>query len=123
MGVPVLDELFYRLLLARVKDTGPGNPIEILRRNLAGVISEHAGIIEAAMRRLVSLPGFEITGVDSSDFDRMLANIRAYSLMPRDALHLAIAQRLEIDAIASDDTDFDRAKDFVRYWVINPVST
>jgi hypothetical protein len=45
-----------------------------------------------------------------------------FSLLPRDALHLAIIQRLGITAIASDDVDFDRVAGLNRYWVINPPS-
>lgn len=36
VGVPVLDELFYRLLLARVKETTGGNPLDTLRENVTG---------------------------------------------------------------------------------------
>ena len=31
VGLPVLDELFYRLLLARVRDTTGRHPLEVLR--------------------------------------------------------------------------------------------
>ena len=33
VSIPVLDELFYRLLLARIKETTDRNPIEVLREN------------------------------------------------------------------------------------------
>jgi len=70
--------------------------------------------------RLVSLPHVNLVGADSADLNRMLDNIRVFSLLPRDALHLAIIQRLGLTAVASDDTDFDRVEGLECYWVINP---
>jgi len=32
VSIPVLDELFYRLLLARIKETTDRNPLEVLRQ-------------------------------------------------------------------------------------------
>lgn len=72
------------------------------------------------MRRLVTLPHLNLSGVETIDFDRMLENIRRFSLLPRDALHVAITQRLGLTAIASDDVDFDRVEGLQRHWVINP---
>ena len=41
IGVPVLDELFYRLLLAHLRDTVGGNPLDALRKDLSGAIAAH----------------------------------------------------------------------------------
>lgn len=120
VGVLVLDELFYRLLLARVKDATGRNPLDVLREDLVGPIADHGQAVEKAMRGLVELPHLDIVGVDATDFDRMLDNIRAFSLLPRDALHVAAMQRLDLSAVASDDTDFDRADWITRHWIINP---
>jgi predicted nucleic acid-binding protein len=119
VSVPVLDELFYRLLLARVKDATGKNPLDVLREDLTGALRVHAGLIEDALRKLMTLPHVNLVGIDAGDFDRMLDNIEAFALLPRDALHVAVAQRLGIDAIASDDRDFDRVKGVFRHWVIN----
>lgn len=120
VGVPVLDELYYRLLLAQLRESAGRNPLDVLRDDVAGAIAAHGGVIETAMRKLVSLPNLNVVGVESTDFDRMMGNIRTFSLLPRDALHLAIIQRLGLAAIASDDRDFDRVEGITRYWVINP---
>jgi predicted nucleic acid-binding protein len=66
------------------------------------------------------LPHINLVGVDAADFNRMLENIQTFSLLPRDALHVAIVQRLGLSSIASDDTDFDRVRGVERHWVINP---
>lgn len=119
-GVPVLDELYYRLLLARVKDATSGNPLDVLRADLPGALRTHGDSIDAALRKLVALPHLHLVGVETADFDGMLDNIRAYTLLPRDALHVAIIQRIGLTRVASDDTDFDRVATITRHWVINP---
>jgi hypothetical protein len=120
VGIPVLDELFYRLLLARVREATGRNPLDVLREDLVGVIAAHGGAIEAALRKLVALPHLNLVGVETADFDRMLDNVTTLSLLPRDALHVAVIQRLGLLAVASDDTDFDRVEGLERHWVINP---
>jgi hypothetical protein len=49
----------------------------------------------------------------------MLENINAFALLPRDALHVAVMQRLGVDEIATDDADFDRVTGLQRHWVFN----
>ena len=120
VSVPVMDELFYRLLLTRVKETTGRNPLEVLREDLAGTIAAHGRTIEMAIRRFMALPHLNLVGVEATDGNRMLDNILTFSLLPRDALHVAIMQRLGLTAIASDDADFDRVKGLERHWVINP---
>jgi predicted nucleic acid-binding protein len=120
VGVPVLDELYYRLLLIRTKEATGRNPLDVLRSDLVGAIAAHGNAIEKAIRNLVGLPHMNLIGVETTDLDRMLDNIRAFSLLPRDALHTAIIQRLGLTAIASDDADFDRVEGLERHWVINP---
>jgi len=119
VGVPVLDELFYRLLLARVKDATGADPLEVLRQDLEGTIRTYAAPIEEALRKLMALPHVNLVGIEVGDFGRMLDNIGTFALLPRDALHVAVIQRLGIDGIASDDRDFDRVRGLVRHWVIN----
>ena len=119
VGVPVFDELYYRLLLAHIKDTTKRNPLSILRNDVSGTIEKHGNFIESALRNIVDLPHINLVGVETEDFGRMLENIRAYSLLPRDALHVAITQRLGVQMIASDDSDFDRIDGVSRHWIIN----
>jgi predicted nucleic acid-binding protein len=119
VGIPVLDELFYRLLLARVQDATGRHPLEELRADRTGAIRDHGPAIDTALRQLVSLPHIHLVGIESSDFPRMLENIKTYGLLPRDALHVALMQRVNLTAMASDDTDFDRVSTLTRHWVIN----
>lgn len=119
-SILVLDELYYRLLLARIKDATGRNPLEVLRADLAGAIAAYGEVIDAALRKLMGLPHIHLVGVENADFSGMLNNVRVYGLLPRDALHVTVMQRLGLRAIASDDTDFDRVTTLTRHWVINP---
>ena len=123
VGIPVLDELFYRLLLARIKDRTDHNPLDVPREDLTGAIRAHGKAIETAIRRLADLPHLNLVGVETDDLDQMLTNITRFSLLPRDALHLALIRRLDLAAVASDDTDFDRVEELDRHWTINPPET
>ncbi len=120
ISIPVLDELYYRLLLARIKEKTDRNPLDILRENQKKAVDEHSLSIEKAVRRLTTLPHITLAGVDVGDLDAMLLNIREFSLLPRDALHVAIIRRFGLDSVASDDTDFDRVDGLKRHWVVNP---
>lgn len=120
VGILVLAELFYRLLLARVKDAMGRNPLEALRADLPGAIAAHGGAIAPVLRKLMALPHVHLISVEAADFSGMLDNIRTYGLLPRDALHVTIMQRLGLTAVASDDMDFDRVATLIRHWVINP---
>jgi predicted nucleic acid-binding protein len=120
VSIPVLDELFYRLLLARVKEATDRNPLDVLREKQTEAIAAHSDAIGGALRKLILLSHINLVGVDTTDFNRMLENIQIFSLLPRDALHVAIVQRLSLNGIASDDIDFDRVKGVERHWVLNP---
>jgi len=41
VGIPVWDELLYRLLLARVRDATDHSPLEVLRTDRTGAIQPH----------------------------------------------------------------------------------
>ncbi len=109
-----------RLLLARVKDEGRRNPLDVLRSDLTNVIANHGSLIRNAIEQFLTLPNISVASVERIDGKRMLDNMVEYTLLPRDALHVAIMQRLGIQLVASDDMDFDRIGILERLWVINP---
>ncbi len=119
----VVDELFYRLLLALIKEHTGRNPLNVLREDLPGAISVYGPPITQAVHNLLTLPHFILVGTDPSDFTTMLNNITQFGLLPRDALHVTLMQRLQITQIASDDADFDRVARLERYWIVNPPIT
>jgi predicted nucleic acid-binding protein len=113
-----MDELFYRLLLSRIKEFSGRNPLDVLREDLTKTIADHGPAIEEPLRKLAALPHLNLVGLETRDFYRMLENINRFSLLPRDALHLAIIQRLEIPGIATDDLDFDRVETIDRRVIV-----
>jgi len=54
VGILVMDELFYRLLLAQVKDATKRNPLDVLREDLPGAITAHGRTVDAVMRKLLA---------------------------------------------------------------------
>jgi predicted nucleic acid-binding protein len=120
IGVPVFDELYYRLLLAQVRDATGRHPINELREHLSDVLTDHGATVADAIHTLLTLPHIHPVGVEISEVEQMIDNIQKYSLLPRDALHLAIMQRIGVSAIASDDRDFDKVAGCERYWLVNP---
>jgi len=118
-SILTMDELFYRLLLARIKDVYQRDPLQVLREDASGAIAGCGSEIGVALRRLVRLPHLHLAAVTEDDFPQMLGNITAFGLLPRDALHIAVMQRLGLNEIATDDADFDRVHWLQRHWVFN----
>lgn len=115
----VVDELYYRLLLALVKEDTGHNLLDVLRKDLPGAIEKSGREITIALRKLIALPNIVLVGVEPNDCESMLENITRFALLPRDAIHITIMQQLGISAIASDDVDFDRVVGMERHWIIN----
>ena len=120
VGAPVVDELFYRLLLARLKDHTGRNANDVLREDPVRAVSEHGPLVTRVIRQVLHLPNVSVHGVEEADAYHMLDSIVEFSLLPRDALHLVIMRRLGITDVASDDADFDRVPGLNRHWIINP---
>jgi len=56
-----------------------------------------------------------IVEVDESDIERMREYMESFGLLPRDAIHLAVAHKRGLTCIASSDEDFDRVSWVSRY--------
>jgi len=115
-----MDELYYRLLLALVREGTGRNPLDVLRDDVPGTVARYGGGITTVLHKLMGLPNLTLVGIEPVDFERMLENITRFALLPRDALHVSVLQRLGMSALASDDTDFDRVAGIERHWVVNP---
>lgn len=119
VSVLTLDELYYRLLLALVKERTGRNPLDVLRGDLPGVVLKYCDQISGTLKKLIGLPNIVQLGVEAGDFEGMLDNVSRFALLPRDAFHVALMQRLGLVAIASDDMDFDRVDGIERHWIFN----
>lgn len=113
----VFDELAYRLLLALIRDRYEGSPLDRLRDDEETLLAELAPQVTAQLDRLFELPHLEVVDVLGSDVAAMNDAMTPYRLRPRDALHLAVMQRLGCRNFASTDHHFDRAPHIVRYAV------
>lgn len=102
------DELFYRLLLTRIKEVYGKTPQDVLRADSVIPIRRLSTELSVVLQRTFRLPHLHLISIEVDDIFRMLKNAQQYALMPRDALHLAIMQRLSLQDIVTDDTDFDR---------------
>ena len=122
VGVPVVDELFYRLLLARIRDQEGQHPLTALRQDPARLVKRHTPPIRKAIETLLHLPNVHLIGVETENVHRLFINASQYGLLPRDALHVAIMERLNVRAMASDDRDFDRVQGIQRHWIANAPS-
>lgn len=119
-SINAFDELAYRLVLALIKDKYGGDPLGLLRKKRKRMLSEFYPSVVQVVKRLELLPHLETLEVTSRDLNQALGNMTRLLLMPRDALHLAVMQRMKIGSIASDDRDFDSMKGIERVWLYNP---
>lgn len=92
----------------------------LIGRDRARFLEAHADTV----RQLNALIGPRLTSLQRlinlepvlpADIHSMLSNISAHGLLPRDAIHVAVAQRLGIDAMVSDDDAFDRVPGLTLY--------
>lgn len=114
-----LDEALYRLLLARVREVHGGSPLNLLRANSQMLLKSLGSEVVAALQQVLQLPHIYLVGIEATDSHQMLHNMEQHAMMPRDALHLAVLQRLELQDIVSDDADFDRVPGLQRHWILN----
>jgi len=79
--------------------------------------TQYLGRHPAAVRQLTAIlsPSLDTTRslvsvepVNAEDVSSMLQAMQRHGMLPRDAIHLAVARRLGITAIVSDDDAFDQ---------------
>lgn len=102
------DELAYCLLLALIKDSYDGSPLDRLRDEEEKLISEFGSAVAAQLRKLQEFPNLQIVDVIASDLETMNQATVEYRIRPRDALHFAAMKRVGCLNLASNDQHFDR---------------
>lgn len=70
-----------------------------------------------AGRRLLAITHLRLVPVDAEVLRGADREARAHGLRPRDALHVASAQKAAATAIVSEDRDLDRVPGMPREWV------
>ena len=117
-AVLTIDELAYRMLLSSIRATYGKSPLDQLRQNQAAMIDEFYPQVESQLLRLQQLPNLTFVGTTNADLVAMHQNIRAYRLLPRDALHLALMQRIGCTNLVSEDSDFDTVTGITRFVLV-----
>ncbi|MEZ4730798.1 MAG: type II toxin-antitoxin system VapC family toxin [Caldilineaceae bacterium] len=64
-------------------------------------------MIEPQLVALQHFPNFTVVPITTIDLSAMHQNVRQFHLLPRDALHLSVMQRLGCTNLISEDSDFD----------------
>jgi len=103
------------MLLALIKDRNEGSPLDVLRKNEAGIIQELYPELKPRLQTLQNFPNLSLVDVEAVDLNAMHDNITKYHLRPRDALHLAAMHKADCLNIVSQDSDFDHITGIQRY--------
>jgi predicted nucleic acid-binding protein len=111
------DELAYRLLLGLIRDKYGKSPLDRLRQAQAVMIDEFYALIEPQLVALQHFPNFTVVPVTTVDLAAMHRNVRQFHLLPRDALHLSVMQRVGCTNLISEDSDFDEVDGIHRFTV------
>ena len=67
-------------------------------------------LLRTAVEGIYSMPNLDVLEVSSTAPLLALDFIERYGLKPRDAFHAAVMKENSVEAIASDDEDFDRVE-------------
>lgn len=113
--MPMVAELVHTLMLIEARDNG-----WIDRSNPARALSEHPELIQRLTRYATQVReflgiGLRIEPAVAYDIIEVMNIQREYGLLTNDALLLAIARRLNCNAIASADTAFKNTQGFMVY--------
>jgi predicted nucleic acid-binding protein len=114
-SVLTFDELTYKMLLALIRDTCGGSPLEHLRDREPELIAEFYPALAPLLSHLRAFPNLSLVDMTSSDLEAMDEVMSLYHLRPRDALHLAAMQKCGCYDLVSHDADFDRVPAVRRY--------
>jgi predicted nucleic acid-binding protein len=106
-----LDEVIFVLLQEMVAR----DPYHITR-NRSQHLRDHPDVVRTLMGQIDPLAAalcdlVTLEPVTATDIHQMRQEMQANGTLPRDAIHLAVMQRLGLTAIASDDEGFDNRQD------------
>ncbi len=82
--------------------------LAVVIAGLKGAFLRDRDFIETIVRALISLQGLEIVSLELQDHVKALELMNSYRLDYEDALHLAVAIRVNAKKIISNDSDYDR---------------
>ncbi len=115
-----LDEIWYGLLRANLINDFSDKWLDKLRGD-STIINKYAPLLKNATRDLVLLPNVVFVEVRTEMTFKALDFIEKYSLLPRDAIHLATMLSLGIKNIVTTDVDFTKV-DGINVYTCNPTA-
>jgi len=115
VGLQQLAEVMHRLMMVEARDNGwttGGNPAKSLseRPDRIRLMNRYSDIVKGLLAS-----GFRFESLMAEDFSAALRVQREYGLLTNDALFIAIADRLRIQAIASADKIFNQVQGVILY--------
>ena len=114
-----LDEVIFAILQLKVAEDHPDIGFWAVYRENAAIIRKYIEEIRALVERLWIDPRILVVGTEPETILVALEHMRAYSLLPRDAIHLSTMVRYGIDAIVTTDDDFAQV-DNLNLFTCNP---
>jgi predicted nucleic acid-binding protein len=114
-----LDEVVFTLIQLKVAEDHPEQGFWDIYREYPQVIQPYLGELRALVDRLSSDARIQVVGTQPESMPSALDYMASYSLLPRDALHLATMARCGVDSIATTDSDF-LPVDELRIYTCNP---
>lgn len=109
-----IDEVSFVALKAKLEEKYgvTRNQVLYLKRN-PEVVKALASDVNRIVENVLNLT--TLVGVSAPDIQQMRLYVEEFGLLPRDAIHLAVAHRLGLTCMASSDSDFDRVPWLTRY--------
>lgn len=101
-----LDETWFVLLQLLISDDYPGAPFWRVLNTDRSVISTYVDRLETITNDIYANPRIRVVSVASSAPRSALYNMRAFHLLPRDAMHLAAMRQHKVEHIVTTDADF-----------------
>jgi len=110
----VLDEVMYKMLLKSIEVKFRKNPLEVIQRT-SEEIGSQAKQVRKAVDILLGIQNLEVLSVERHHVESSIDYMEKYSMLPRDAIHLAVMKTAECSDVASADSDFDKIP-IVKRW-------
>jgi predicted nucleic acid-binding protein len=109
-----IDEVSFVALKAKLEEKYgvTRNQVLYLKRN-PEVVKALVSDVNRIVENVLSLT--TLVEVGAPDIQQMRLYMEEFGLLPRDAIHLAVAHKLGLTCMASSDSDFDRVLWLTRY--------
>lgn len=111
----VIDELAYKLLLKRIEETHDRNPLAVIEEKPV-TITEASHYVEEGLAIILGIENLGVVSINRHHTEVFTFYMTKYSLLPSDAMHLAVMVTMNCKNIASTDDDFDRVPEVVKWF-------